>query len=44
MATLLGLLAFVVLMSCVLLLRERRVRRAWQILLQRVLNERNKDA
>ncbi len=40
MAVMLGLLAFLVLLSCAVILRERRLRRGWQRVLGRVLRER----
>ena len=40
MAVMLGLLAFLVLLSCAVILRERKLRRGWQRVLSRVLQER----
>ena len=40
MAVMLGLLAFLVLLSCAVILRERKLRRGWQRVLGRVLRER----
>ena len=40
MAVVIGLLAFLVLLSCAVILRERKLRRGWQRVLGRVLLER----
>ena len=40
MPVMLGLLAFLVLLSCAVILRERKLRRGWQRVLERVLQER----
>ena len=40
MTVIVGLLAFVVLLCCAVILRERKLRRGWQRVLERVLHER----
>ena len=40
MAVIVGLLAFLVLLCCAVILRERKLRRGWQRVLERVLQER----
>ena len=40
MVVMIGLLAFLVLLCCAVILRERRLRRGWQRVLERVLQER----
>lgn len=40
MPIVLGLVSFVLLLSCLVILRERRLRRGWQRLLECVLKER----
>ena len=40
MTVIVGLLAFLVLLSCAVILRERKLRRGWQRVLERVLQER----
>ena len=40
MVVIVGLLAFLVLLCCAVILRERRLRRGWQRVLERVLHER----
>ena len=40
MVVMIGLLAFLVLLCCAVILRERRLRRGWQGVLERVLQER----
>ena len=40
----LGLVSFVLLLSSLVVLRERRLRRAWQRILQHVLTERGRNA
>ena len=40
MPVIIGLLAFLVLLSCAVILRERKLRRGWQRVLERVLQER----
>ncbi len=40
MPVIVGLLAFLVLLSCAVILRERKLRRGWQRALERVLQER----
>ena len=40
MVVMVGLLAFLVLLCCAVILRERRLRRGWQRVLERVLQER----
>ena len=40
MVVIVGLLAFLVLLCCAVILRERRLRRGWQRVLERVLQER----
>ena len=40
MPVIVGLLAFLVLLSCAVILRERKLRRGWQRVLERVLQER----
>ncbi len=40
MAVIIGILAFVVLLCCAVILRERKLRRGWQRVLERVLQER----
>ena len=40
MAVIVGLLAFLVLLCCAVILRERKLRRGWQRVLENVLRER----
>ena len=40
MVVIVGLLAFLVLLCCAVILRERKLRRGWQRVLERVLQER----
>ena len=40
MFVIIGLLAFLVLLSCAVILRERKLRRGWQRVLARMLQER----
>ena len=40
MVVIIGLLAFLVLLCCAVILRERKLRRGWQRVLERVLQER----
>ena len=40
MAVVIGLLAFLLLLACAVILRERKLRRGWQQVLARVLQER----
>lgn len=44
MYVVLGLVSFVLLLSCLVTLRERRLRRGWQKLLQHFLTERRRHA
>ena len=42
MTVIVGLLSFLVLLCCAVILRERRLRRGWRRVLDRVLMERGK--
>ena len=42
MTVLIGLLSFLVMLCCAVILRERRLRRGWQRVLDRALQERGK--